>query len=95
VIGNIGNTDPYVLLDKCPCLTATGSGDLRYWSFKRNRCLSVSEMMQLQGVSTTHFPAWESVVTPRAMGTMIGNAMSVGYVRRLVRQMTDALGHTV
>ena len=78
------------VLGKSPCLTRTRAADGGHWITTRSRLMSVPEMLRLQGMS----PALNCVgITERQMGCMIGNAMSVNVLERLlVRLLPGGLG---
>ena len=94
-IADIGASSVSATDQVCPCLTASRTGDMGYWSLRRRRQLDMHELMALQGVSAATFPSWDQVVSQRQMGNIIGNAMTVSYVRRLVAQMLDCMGYPV
>lgn len=78
-----------------PTITASRAAGLGYWSSKRRRPLSVQECMRLQGVLESDFPGWEQVISPRQMGHIAGNAMSVCVLTRIMRSVLVALGMPV
>jgi site-specific DNA-cytosine methylase len=95
VIAELGSSYPKTMSNICPCLTATRAGDQAYWSMARGRPLTIEEMMKLQGMCPENLSGWEEVISPRQMGAIIGNAMTVQIVSRLFRQMCLAFGWAV
>lgn len=93
VIAELGSTVPKRRAGASPCLTATRTGDGAYWSLRRQRALTMAELMKLQGFEeTTMWPGWSSVLSRRQMGTMIGNAMSFTVMLRVVRNTLECIG---
>jgi site-specific DNA-cytosine methylase len=77
------------MLGKSPCLTRTRAAAGGHWITTRSRLMSVPEMLRLQGMS----PALNCVgITERQMGCMIGNAMSVNVLERLLVRLLPAVG---
>ena len=91
-IVNIGGTRPGRMLNRCMCLTANRCGEQAYFSTLRFRVLDQSDMMRLQGVDPVYFAGWEEVISKRQMGRIIGNAMSLNVVEKLVRNIFQSLG---
>ena len=96
-IVDTGGSSATWMEDKCPCLTATRcKGKHCYWWHQGQRFLTPTDFFLLQGV-------WPGAYKPgdveelqrfpqRVLGHMIGNAMSVCVVRRLVRCIFQARG---
>ena len=89
---DIGGSHVSIMKGKCPCLTRTRCADRAYFSSKRTRCLTINDMLRLQGHEPALWADWERVVTPRVMGGVIGNAMSQAVMERLLRNVCIALG---
>ena len=95
VIVDIGGGFPIIhtmAREVCPCLTAKRAGERDYWSFRRGRVLNIAEMMRLQGVNPGYFHGWEDLVSPRSMGTILGNAMTQSIVERVMRSIFISIG---
>lgn len=92
---DMGGSKGQPMYECCPCLTRTRTGDCAFWSVKRRRALTLGEMMRLQGVSPDYFEGWETCISSRAMGNIIGNAMTQSVVERIVRQIFIAMGWPV
>ena len=65
-----------------PCITRSRCDG--HWLLHRQRRMSKSEMLRLQGVDPTTF---NQAVSDRSLGEQIGNAMSVNVVERLLFQI--------
>ena len=92
---DIGGSKGQPMYDCCPCLTKSRSGDSAFWSVRRRRVLTLTEMTRMQGASPDYFAGWEEHMHPRAMGNIIGNAMTQSIVERIMRQMFIAMGWAV
>ena len=89
---DIGGSKGQPMFDCCPCLTKCRAADQAFWSVKRRRVLSVPEMMRLQGANPEYFLGWEEAISWRAMGGIVGNAMTQSIVERLLREIFLSLG---
>lgn len=94
-IVDAGKSSPSMMKHQCPCLTASHAGDLAFWSTKRCRFLDIADMLSLQGSTIKDFVGWESVVSQRQMGMMIGNAMSQNVLERVMRCAILSAGGSV
>lgn len=92
VIADLAGSSPVFMRDMCPCLTASHTSDGAFWSVRRRRPLSTEELMALQGMHVSAFKDWESVLNKRRMGKVIGNAMSVCVLERVLRGVLVSLG---
>ena len=92
---DMGGSKGQPMYDSCPCLTRTRTGDVAFWSVKRRRPLTIREMMLLQGASPDYFWGWEGCISPRAMGNIIGNAMTQSVMERILRHIFIAMGWPV
>ena len=81
-----------MMFDMCPCLTKTRAADHTFWSVKRGRVLNVHEMMRLQGAEPAYFQSWDSLVSARQMGGIIGNTMAQPIVGRMMRNIFTSMG---
>ena len=76
------------MLDCSPCLTRSRASGHCHWVTNRGRRLSIPEQMRLQGI-TPQFP----VAVPSAeFGRLLGNAMSVNVVERILCSLLPAAG---
>lgn len=92
VIADLAGSSLVFMRDMCPCLTASHTSDGAFWSVRRRRLLSTEELMALQGMHASAFKNWESVLSKRSMGKVIGNAMSVCVLERVLRGVLVSLG---
>ena len=74
-IHDIGGAKPHSMLNCSPCLTKTRCGALGFYSSRRQRLLSISDFLRLQGVRPSRFDQWETIVSRNRMGAMCGNAI--------------------
>ncbi len=81
--------------DICSWWTASRSGDKAYWSVRRHRPLSMNELMLLQGMQPSWLEGWEEVVSHRQMGKIVGNAMTITVMQRLMAKILFSLGWAV
>ena len=86
IIVDIGGKMPHIACGICPCITKTRASDRAFYSTKRNRMLSVDDLLSLQGFDPSYFDGWQYVVSARQMGMMTGNAMALSIMERLMRQ---------
>jgi DNA-cytosine methyltransferase len=95
IIADLGASYRKMMVDICPCLTATRSGDEAYWSVRRHRPLNMNELMLLQGMEPSWLEGWEEVVSHRQMGKIVGNAMTITVMQRLMAKIFFSLGWAV
>ena len=95
VIAELGSSYKKFMVDVCPCLTASRTGDQAYFSVKRMRPATMEELMKLQGMQPEWLPGWETVVSHRQMGKLVGNAMTVTLMERIMRKVFLSLGWAV
>ena len=79
-----------VMLDCCPCITKTRASAGGYYSFLRRRFLDLDDMFALQEVPRSRLQM-PPTVSARQMGGMIGNAMHVHMVARLLCRLLKVL----
>ncbi|CAK0908783.1 unnamed protein product, partial [Prorocentrum cordatum] len=84
-IFDMGGTKPTIMKEVRPCLTATLCQDQAYFSSQQFRTLTITDMMRLQGVDENMFAAWGEILSPRQMGSLIGDAMCQSIVERVLR----------
>ena len=89
---DMGGTMPHVMLDVCPCITRARGGQLGFWSYKRVRRLSIPDLMRLQGVSPGRFSGWQQQASRFQMGGIIGNAIPLNLMERLLRAILNTMG---
>ena len=93
---DIGGSKPHVgKIGVCPCITKTRASARDFWSTKRLRALKISEMMRLQGADPERFRGWELHLSPREIGAIIGNAMSLNVMERVTRAVLHSLNYKV
>ena len=83
-IFNIGGTKVDVSTGVCPTITARRASECGYWSLEKERSLTVVDMLRLQGFNEAMFAGWEAVISPQQLGVMIGNAMTLTVMERIV-----------
>ena len=88
-IVNIFGAQPHGMLARSPCLTKARAATGSYYITNRSRLMSTTEMLRLQGMS----PGlnWEYILA-RQTGCMVGNAMSVNMLERLLARLLPATG---
>ena len=95
-IVDIGGSKMQMKKNEAPCLTSARASQEAFWSTKRNRELRMSEMGRLQGVEIDlAFPNWRCLISPRQMGFIIGNAMTVTLMQRVTRRVLLSMGREV
>ena len=94
-IAELGSSYPKAMVGRCPCITVTRAGDTAYWSIRLRRPLTMCELLKLQGFNEAMFPDWHKHVSLRQFGTMVGNAMTLSVVRRIMAAVLHSLGYTV
>ncbi|CAJ1353372.1 unnamed protein product [Effrenium voratum] len=73
--------------DRCPCMTKSRAAG--YWISSRARRMSLEEMLRCQGMEPGCF---KQVVSDRAIGAQIGNAMSQNILERLFLKLLPLAG---
>ncbi len=87
VILDCGGSKPQWKVGMCPCITATRGQSRDYWSARRGRRLTITELMKLQGANEAMLHGWENVISPHQMGHIVGNAMTVPIVAGIIRNI--------
>ena len=78
---------------RCPCLTLSRcSGQHGYFSVSRDRFLNVRDFLLLQGYPKSLHQEMLQAVDERTLKSMLGNAMSLPVVTRIVRQIFISQG---
>ena len=95
IILDAGGSAAHWMTGKSPCLTASRAGARNYFSVARCRMLDCNEMMGLQGIEPSFFQGWEKILSERKMGMIIGNAMSLSIVERIMHNGMKSLGFKV
>ena len=94
-IVNTGGVSSHCMKGMCPCITKHRGGGRAFYSTKRQRFLTIPEMMMLQGVDPSTFPQWELHISRPKMGAIVGNSMSLNVMERIVRHLLHSLGYPV
>lgn len=95
-IADVGGSKVAITVpDLAPCLTATRTAGMGYWLLNRSRPLSIPELMRLQGLNPARVAGWEAVISQRAMGHIIGNAINIRLFARLMRAILVTIGRPV
>ena len=100
--GHDPNTDP-IIVDYnssslnwaggySPCITAARGSQGGHWVSHLRRHLTWEEMVKLMGVRPTRVQAWEGSLTNTECGRVIGNAVHVGVLRRLLAAVLRSAG---
>jgi hypothetical protein len=82
--------DAFVTPTQVPTITSARASCRAYWDTKLQRRLTVNELAALQGCDVDQID--RSIVSDAAFGRMVGNAMSVSVVKRLIRNIIAASG---
>ena len=86
---------PHYMLDKVPCLTRTRAGSGGYYISCLSRCLTVEEMLNLQGLPVSYLErARECRVTDRQLALMVGNAIPTIMLQVLLCRIITKLGRS-
>ena len=94
-ICNIGGASPHIMENMCPCLTKTRCSSQGYYSFSQTRSLSVYDMCRLQGVPAKDIAGWSNIVSKSQIGGIIGNAIPICLMERLLREVLISTGWAV
>ena len=86
---NIFGLHPHGMNAQSPCLTRSRAGAGGHWVSSRSRLLTVAERLALQGMRAD---VCRDGISNRQMGLMIGNAMSVNVLERLLVRLLPAVG---
>ena len=79
-------------LNKSPCLTASRSAAGGHWVVSRGRRFTF-EMAKLMGVAPRRLKAWDSsCLTAAQRGHILGNAVPVSLLRRVLEGALPAVG---
>ena len=94
-VANVGGSTAHIMMNMCPCLTKQRSASRAYYSISRRRSLTLADMSRLQGVAAKDIEGWESVVSGPQLGGIIGNAIPICVMERVIRAVLTSLGHPV
>ena len=89
IINVFGGFGPHGMKNMCPCLTRGRAGSGGHWVSTRGRLLTIDEMLMLQGMRAD---VHRTGITNRQVGYMIGNAMSVNVLERLLLRLLPGVG---
>ena len=89
---DIDGSQTGVTLNLCPCLTSSRCANRSYWSTLRTRQLTITDLMKLQGMDPSLFLGWDELISQRQMGGMIGNAMTLPIMYRIMRSLFISVG---
>ena len=77
-----------------PCITATRGAAGGHWISHLRRVMTVSEMIALMGVRPERARGWLGALSKADFGHVIGNAVHVGLLKRLLAEALSAAGLT-
>ena len=80
------------MVDMCPCLTATRSASMGFWSSAKGAYLDEKDMCRLMGIKPETFDIEAAEVTVRQFGKQLGNANSVTVVAKIMAEVFKATG---
>jgi DNA (cytosine-5)-methyltransferase 1 len=86
---NVFSREPHGMKGRCPCLTRARAGSGGHWVSSRSRLLTIEEMLALQGMPPD---VRREGISNRQLGLMIGNAMSVNVLERLLVRLLPGVG---
>ena len=86
---DVFSRQPHGMRGKSPCLTRARAGAGGHWISSRSRLFSIKEMLSLQGMSAD---LRREGISDRQLGLMIGNAMSVNVLERLLVRLLPGVG---
>ena len=84
-----GRGRPIFRKETCPTITRARGGSCAFWNTKLNRRLTVMELARLQGCDITSLD--RRGITDAQFGRMVGNAMTITVVERLIGKMLLAV----
>ena len=87
-----GRARANVMLDCVPTITKNRGSARDYYDTLLGRRLSLTELMRCQGAEPSLLKFGSAVLSARAMGGIVGNAMSVSVVAALLEQILKSLG---
>ena len=79
-------------INKFPCITATRGSQCNYWVADLGRQVTLHELMLLQGFNPDAINYKEAGVGRSQVGRMVGNAMSLNVMERLLASALRAVG---
>ena len=75
-----------------PCLTRTRAMNGGHWATHVQRRLNTREMLMLMGVQPSRVQRWHLVMSERQFRGVIGNAVCVPVLRRILERLFHAVG---
>jgi len=85
-----GQSEAHVMEDICPCITHCRGGSRGFFASWLGRCLTVSEMMALQAADPARFQSARQHMSASALGKIIGNAMTISCIERILAKLLPA-----
>ena len=85
-----GHSEAHFMKDTCPCITHGRGGSRGFYATWLGRCLTVLEMMALQAAEPDRFQAARHHMSPSALGKIIGNAMTISIIERILVKLLPA-----
>jgi len=85
---DVGSSKFHMMLNKSPCMTRSRAGG--HWLSSRGRFMTTAEMLRLNGFDPKLIHV--SCVSPNQLGRLIGNAMSVNVLERLLLRLLPSAG---
>ena len=79
-------------IDKFPCITATRGQHCDFWIADLGRKATLDELMRLQGFNPRGISYKKAGVNKKRVGHMVGNAMSMRVLERLLPPAMRAMG---
>ena len=89
IINVFGGFEPHGMKGLPPCLTRGRAGSGGHWASTRGRLLTIEEMLVLQGMRAD---VNCKGISNRQVGYMIGNAMSINVLERLLLRLLPSVG---
>lgn len=106
-LGGTPSSDPYIIdlaasasretfrRGEAPCLTASHAGERAYWATWLGKRLDIKQLMKLQGYDNhPKGKPYKVNISDRRMGHILGNAMSVNVLERVLVRALHAAGLT-
>ena len=75
-----------------PTLTASRASSCGWWISSVGRPITVSELLRFQGMTANDVRGWTDAVSKNQMGHMVGNALSVNVIERILCKALWAAG---
>lgn len=81
------------MIDRCPCITSGRARSLGYFSTKRLRKLCLDDLIRLQGSNPDFIR--QSGLSDAKLGSIVGNAMTISVVQRVLKALLPAAGFVI